>query len=70
MNTLMKLLILLVVAVSLAACGSLSRDRRDAAWDPKTHGQLLDQVPAWEGAANKICCGHLRECKTYQSPRC
>lgn len=65
-----RLLILSIVVSSLTACSTIYKDPRDAHWDPKSHGQLLDQIPAWEGAANKICCGHLRECKSYQSPRC
>jgi hypothetical protein len=62
--------LLFIVAVSLTACAH--RDRRDAAHDPNYSAgqQLHDQIPAWEGAANTICCGHLRECKSYQSPRC
>lgn len=66
----LRLLILLVAVSSLTACSTVYRDRRDASWDPKSHGQLLDQIPAWEGAANKICCGHLRTCQAHQSPRC
>lgn len=66
-----KLFILLVI-FNLTACAGLSRDRRDAPHDPdpRTGATLLDQIPAWEGAANKICCGHLRVCQAHQSPRC
>ena len=64
--------LLFTVVVNLTACTVITRDRRDAAHDPdpRTGATLLDQMPAWEGAANTICCGHLRECKSYQSPRC
>lgn len=47
----------------------LTRDRRDAPWDPR-EGQLFEQLPPWDGAASKICCGHLRQCLPHQSPRC
>jgi hypothetical protein len=67
-------ILLIITAVSLQACaavhGELSRDPRDAAWDPRPGQQLFDQIPAWDGAANKICCGHLRQCQPHQSPRC
>lgn len=64
--------VLFLVAVNLVGCANYGRDRRDASHDPdyRTGKQLHDQIPAWEGAANTICCGHLRECKSYQSPRC
>ena len=48
----------------------LTRDPRDAPWDPPPGRQLFEQIPAWDGAAEKICCGHLRECQPHQSPRC
>jgi hypothetical protein len=62
----------LLVIFNLTACAGLGRDRRDALHDPNlsTGATLLDQIPAWEGAANKICCGHLRTCQAHQSPRC
>jgi hypothetical protein len=62
--------ILLAVAAASALAGCATRDPRDAAWDPPPGRQLFEQIPAWDGAANKICCGHLRECKPHQSPRC
>lgn len=68
---LLRLLLSLAVCASLlCATGCATHDSRDAPWDPRGHNQLMDQTPAWEGAAGKICCGHLRECKSYQSPRC
>ena len=57
------------VSFSLIGCAAI-KDPRDAAWDPPAGRQLFEQIPAWDGAANKICCGHLRECRPHQSPRC
>jgi hypothetical protein len=71
-----RLSIILVVAsvVSVTGCAQLhtelTRDPRDAPWDPKGSAQLFDQIPAWDNAAERICCGHLRECRPHQSPRC
>jgi hypothetical protein len=64
--------VLFIVVANLTACAGLSRDRRDAPHDPdlSTGATLLDQIPAWEGAANKVCCGHLKTCQAHQSPRC
>lgn len=60
-----------VAAVSLiTGCAVSGKDPRDAHWDPPPGRQLFEQLPAWDGAASKICCGHLRECKPHQSPRC
>lgn len=60
-----------------AGCSSiyaeLKRDRRDAPWDPRPGQNLHDQIPAWDGAANRICGGHLTEeerRRTGKSPRC
>ena len=70
-----KIVAVLLVALQLGGCAAvkeqLARDRRDAPWDPRPgEGQLFEQLPAWDGAASRICCGHLRECKPHQSPRC
>ena len=64
--------ILLIVLAALSSTGCATHDRRDTAWDPKmSQGQsLFDQMPNWDRAAEKICCGHLRQCKANQSPRC
>jgi hypothetical protein len=72
MRTLLKLLYIAVCcSVTLAATGCAQyKDPRDAAWDPKGHSQLFDQIPNWDGQAERLCCGHLRSCKSYQSPRC
>ena len=63
-------IMLVLLSVQLAGCSVLGQDRRDAPWDPKGSRSLMDQIPNWDGAANKICCGHLRQCKPNQSPRC
>lgn len=70
-----KQIAVVTVALQLTGCAAvidqLARDPRDAPWDPKPgEGQLFEQIPAWDGAAEKICCGHLRECRPHQSPRC
>ena len=64
--------ILLIVLAAAANTGCATHDRRDTAWDPKiSQGKtLFDQMPNWDNAAAKICCGHLRQCKANQSPRC
>lgn len=65
------LLLVGCVSVSLIGCSALERDPRDAPWDPKPgEGALFDQIPAWDGAANRVCCGHLAKCEPWQSPRC
>jgi len=80
MNRLLKIL-LVTVAVSstvlTTGCAQihaeLKRDRRDAPWDPKPGQQLFSQIPAWDGAANRVCGGHLTEEErraTGKSPRC
>lgn len=66
----LRVLLLLMLCASLAACAQLGRDRRDAPWDPKPGQSLMDQIPNWEGGANQVCCGHLRTCKAHQTPRC
>lgn len=68
--------VIAVLAVQLAGCAAVNewaqRDSRDAPWDPKPHqGQsLFDQMPAWDNAAEKICCGSKRQCQEGQTPRC
>jgi len=62
------------LVVVLTGCTTVleqaQRDPRDAAWDPKDGAQLFEQIPAWDSAAERICCGHLRQCLPHQSPRC
>jgi hypothetical protein len=64
----LKILSALLAVASLQGCAT--RDPRDARHDPKPGRALFEQIPAWDRAAERICCGHLRECKPHQSPRC
>jgi len=69
----LRLLVLLALAANATGCAELARDRRDAPWDPRPGQQLSDQIPAWEGAANQLCGGHLTESERRRegrSPRC
>jgi hypothetical protein len=70
MRTMLKLLSVVLAVTSVTGCAVTSRDGRDAPWDPKPGRALFEQIPAWDGAAGKICCGHLRQCQAHQSPRC
>ncbi len=71
MQTLLKLLLITLVAVNTAACSVINvGGGRDVPWDPPQGRALFEQIPAWDGAAGKVCCGHLRECKPHQTPRC
>jgi hypothetical protein len=73
MKLLPKIALVALIALGNAACSSLMRDRRDAPWDPKPGQSLMDQIPAWDGAANRVCGGHLTEeerQRTGKSPRC
>lgn len=59
---LLRCALAVLVSANLTACSSvvaeLRRDPRDTAWDPKS-GQLFEQIPAWDGAASRVCGGHL-----------
>lgn len=55
--------LMLAATLALAGCGALPERERE----PQ---ELFQQIPAWDNAAERICCGHLRECKPWQSPRC
>ena len=57
-----------LIIASLQGCAVY--DRRDAPWDPRPGRSLMDQIPNEDGGANRICCGHLRSCKAYQTPKC
>jgi hypothetical protein len=74
MRTWIKLAALSLVLAGSVGCSAiatqLSQDRRDAPWDPKGSRTLFDQTPAWDGAAARRCCGHLRSCEAHQTPRC
>jgi hypothetical protein len=42
-----------------------------APWDPPAGHTLMDQIPNWDGEANRVCCGRdPSRCKPGQSPRC
>ena len=66
----LRLLLLLALAVNITACAELHRDRRDAPWDPRPGHSLMDQIPNEDGGAMRRCCGQLRRCEAYQTPRC
>lgn len=66
----LRLWLLITLCANVAGCAALQQDRRDAPWDPRAGSSMIDQIPNWEGSANKICCGHLRSCKEGQTPRC
>jgi hypothetical protein len=72
----MKLIPIALIAILLQGCGTmleeLQRDPRDAPWDPRPgQGQLFDQIPAWDNAAEKICCGALLgDREAYFRARC
>ena len=58
----MRVLLLLLLGASLCACSAqLLRDRRDAPWDPKPGHALMEQIPAWDQAAARVCSGQLRD---------
>ena len=64
------LLATLLAASTVLATGCAVVDPRVAPWDPKGSAQLIDQLPNWDHAATKLCCGHLLKCLPHQSPRC
>ena len=64
-KTALMLLVVFAAVVSSTGCSILQQDRRDAPWDPKGSKTLFDQIPNWEGGANVVCCGHLRQCKAH-----
>lgn len=66
----LRVLLLLTLCASAAGCTVLQQDRRDAPWDPKPGATLFDQIPNEDGGANRVCCGHLRQCRAYQTPKC
>lgn len=67
-----RLVLLLTLCASVTACTTLQQDRRDTPWDPRAGSgrTLFDQIPNEDGGANRICCGHLRQCKAHQTPKC
>jgi len=74
-----KLLMFGTLMATLSGCttiehalGELSqrRDPRDAPWDPPPGRSLFEQLPNWDNAAERICCGRRAHCEPHQSPRC
>jgi len=63
------LLASLIVFAAVSTQGCATRDRRDAAWDPRPGVNLFDQIPN-EISAHRRCCGHLKSCAAAQTPRC
>ena len=37
--------------------------------EPQPHS-LFEQIPNWDGAALRTCCGGELTCEPWQSPRC
>ena len=72
MQKLLNLLLVALVAANCTGCAvwtELSRDPRDAPWDPKNGSALFEQIPNWDGAAGKICCSGL-SLSEYSKARC
>ena len=69
MTTAKTVLVLLLVFAAASTQGCATRDRRDAAWDPRPGVNLFDQIPN-EISAHRRCCGHLKSCAAAQTPRC
>ena len=69
---LLLLTVLVTVSLALEGCGLLI-DRRDAPWDPRAGSgrHMMDQIPNWDGEANRVCGGHLPPSERgHRSPRC
>ena len=67
----LRITLLLTLCASITACAAIGPSAgKNVDWDPPQGQALFDQIPAWDGAAEKLCCGHLRTCKPHQSPRC
>ena len=53
---------LIAAVFMLTGCAAiveeLTRDPRDAPWDPRS-GQLFEQIPNWDDEAIRRCGGHL-----------
>jgi len=71
MSRIVLALVLCMLCVQLAGCAVLAKDRRDTSWDPKGEHLLFEQIPNWEGGANQVCGGQVRESDLRgRSPRC
>ena len=65
------LMLLIVFAAVISTQGCATHDRRDAPWDPRGGASLLDQIPNWDGEAQRRCGGHLPESERgTRSSRC
>jgi hypothetical protein len=49
----------LVLALALALQGCAAYNTQQRPWDPKQGRTLYEQIPAWDGAANRLCGGHM-----------
>ena len=62
---------LLIALAAVSSTGCATHDRRDAPWDPKPGQTLIDQIPNWDGEAQRRCGGHLPESERgTRSSRC
>ena len=61
MKTSQRICSVLLAASTVLAAGCATRDPRDAPWDPRPGQAIFEQLPAWRGAALKVCGGHLPE---------
>ncbi len=70
----MKLILCAVVLLLFTGCAplieDLSRDHRDAPWDPKPGTTLFDQIPNWDNAASRCCGRTFPNCEPWQTPKC
>lgn len=61
------LILLALLLVGLFGCANTYT----RPWDPPPNRALFEQIPNWEGGADRVCCGSTYpDCKPYQSPRC
>jgi hypothetical protein len=78
-------IVIVIAALSITGCSAsaqgegfwaevvreIQRDPRDAPWDPPAGRQLFEQLPAWDNAAERICCGALLgDPAAYRAARC
>jgi hypothetical protein len=52
--------LLVAGCVSISLIGCASHKPGTAPWDPQDGRALFEQLPAWDGAAGRICGGHLK----------
>jgi hypothetical protein len=56
---------IVLILAALTGCAGVGRPH-----DPPAGTALFEQIPKWDRAADKICCGHLKSCGKFQSPAC